>query len=365
MKKLHLFGPVYNSSGDDCISANKVAEFLNNLDESEQFEVYINSPGGSVFEGLAIYNLLNEYQSRLTVKIVGEASSIASVIACAASKVMIADTAVMLIHNPWTFAIVDEDYIKRLDKTLSTIKSQILKIYKSKTGKSVKELSAIMAESEYHDSASCIELGLADEIYKPSEEEAKEIDRSEKIKNELVRKYMILNFKDTNISHKQSEDLMNIEQIQVQVTELQGLLSNREADLLALKSEFEALQNDYNAIQAEALELREFKAQAEADIAEKTQAIWAAEEKAFCEQLIVDKKLTRAEYMGNSQDGEVPAKVVKLLKLRNLDESLYKLEREEMSAKQSLEVLTTGFDNLAQNELSLTNFIKTKYNNGV
>lgn len=365
MKKLNLFGPVYNSSWDDCVTANNVANFLKTLEDSEEFEVYINSPGGSVFEGLAIYNLLSEYSSRMTVKIIGEASSIASVIACAGSKIMIAETAMMLIHNPWTFSIVDEDYLKKLNKTLKTIKDSILKVYAKKMDMDIDDINQIMSESDYHSAEDCVKLGLADEVYTPSDDETKAISESEKIKNELVRKYMVLNF-DKNSIDNNKELKMNIEQLQAQVSNLESLLAKRESEFSALKVEKENLLNELSTAKADMTELKAFKEQAEKDLAAKTQAIWEAEEKSFCEQLIADKKLTRAEYIGNSKDGELPAKVIKLMKLRNLDESLYKAEREEMSCKPSIQSLTQGLGEFSQEVSgdSLQDYIKNVYNKG-
>lgn len=331
MKKLNLFGPVYGYS--DCVNAQTVGNFLNELQDGEEFTVYLNSPGGSVFEGLAIFNLLKEHQNQMTIKIVGEASSIASVIACAAAKgkTLIAETALMLIHNPWMMAIVDENYIKKLDKALTTIKSSILKAYNEKSGLSNEELNNIMSEADYHNAEDCVAFGIADEVYNPSVDESKAIAASETVKNELLRKYEVLNL----IIKK--ENAMTIEEAKAEALKFQSELNEAKA---ALNSVNETLANKDSELKNATEQLNVLKMHkdvADKIIADLNAKVQIDEAKAFCEEMFQAGKLTRAEINGNAKvaDGETPAKVQKLVKLKNASEDLYKMEVDEIKARSS------------------------------
>jgi ATP-dependent protease ClpP protease subunit len=179
MQKLYLFGLIASDSGPglfggggDTISAKMVTDFLGGLQPQEQFEAYIDSPGGDVFEGLAIYNLLSEYSNQLTVKVIGEASSIASVVACAGNKTLIAESALMMIHKPWLFACLNEDYILELQQKLTTIKESIITAYARKTAMSAAKINDMMTAGAFHNAKDCVKLGFADAIYVPSQEES-------------------------------------------------------------------------------------------------------------------------------------------------------------------------------------------------
>lgn len=346
MKKLNLFGPVYPY--EDCVNASSVAKFLSELKENEEFTVYINSPGGSVFEGLAIYNLLAEHQNQMTIKIIGEASSIASVIACAGGKgkTLIAESALMLIHKPWTFAFVDEDYIKKLNKQLETIKSSIIKIYSTKSSKSDEELDEIMSTAEYKTAEECVEIGIADATYSPLKADTEILKKSEKIKNEILKKYTILNLNTNNtIINRGTEmqtptktlDEANIEigklQVRAETLELENKKALASLDEYRAKYEekeqaINALNEKYFALEKE---LNEHKTLNSTLQKEK----FVMEAQIFCEKMFQAGKLTRAEINGKADltKNELPDKVKKLVAFRETNQELYDIEIAEIENK--------------------------------
>ena len=159
--------------------------------DEEEVTVYINSPGGNVFEGHAIYNLLAELKDRLTIKIIGQASSIASEISCAAQKgkTLIAANASMLIHYPWTFGMINEKYLDRLKKELVNVKESIFTSYISKTGMKAKQLEDIMSKEERFSAKDCVEMGFADEVWNPAAEEKDIIKESEDVNNKVFEQF--------------------------------------------------------------------------------------------------------------------------------------------------------------------------------
>ncbi|MFA5432615.1 MAG: head maturation protease, ClpP-related [Candidatus Paceibacterota bacterium] len=356
MKKLNLFGPVYPY--EDCVNASSVAKFLAELNESEEFIVYLNSPGGSVFEGLAIYNLLAEHQEQMTIKIIGEASSIASVIACAGAKgkTLIAESALMLIHKPWTFSIIDEDYIKKLNKQLGTIKNSIIKIYSTKSSKTEDELDEIMTAAEYKTAEECVEIGLADATYSPLKADTEILKKSEKIKNEIINKYSILNLKTNNTMINRGTEMQtttktldeaNIEIGKLQVRAETLELENKKtlASLEEYRAKYEEKEQAINALNEKYLalekELNDFKTLNSTMQKDK----FVMEAKMFCEKMFQEGKLTRAEINGKADlsKDELPDKVKKLVALRETSQELYALEIAEIENKN-----TSDYDYLSE-----------------
>src|SRR5207245_2693046 len=111
--------------------------------------VRINSPGGSVGDGLAIYNSLARRRADVTTFVDGYALSCASFIALAGNKVVIAENALMMIHNPWGYAQGDAREMRRMADMLDTHKRGMLTIYMEKTGKSEAELDRLLDDETW------------------------------------------------------------------------------------------------------------------------------------------------------------------------------------------------------------------------
>lgn len=126
--------------------------------------IWINSPGGDCIAASRIYAMLMDYKGEVTVKIDGIAASAASVIAMAGTKVLMAPTALMMIHNPATAAFGDHaDMAKAIDM-LSEVKESIINAYEIKTSLSHAQLSHMMDDTTWMNAKKAIELGFADAI---------------------------------------------------------------------------------------------------------------------------------------------------------------------------------------------------------
>jgi len=188
-----VIGEAWYDEDTSVVSVKSIRKQLENHKNGEELTIYVNSPGGSVFEGLAIYNLLAEKEA--TIKVIGEASSIASVIACAGKKVMMAETSVMLFHKPWTMAWGNEDDFEKVQSQLKVLKESIVKAYQRKTNLSSERIEQLLDEDTYHGADKCKELGFADEVYLPSEADSDKIANALKVRNNQFRK--IFNLKQT------------------------------------------------------------------------------------------------------------------------------------------------------------------------
>ena len=126
--------------------------------------VEINSPGGNVWDGLAIYNMLCGRQASVTTKVVGVAASIASIIALAGDEVEIADAALMMIHDPSGLAAGTSDDMRKMADALDQHAAILSGVYEKKTGKTATAIRSAMKAETWFTSAEAIDFGLADSI---------------------------------------------------------------------------------------------------------------------------------------------------------------------------------------------------------
>ena len=126
--------------------------------------IWVNSPGGDCVAASQIYTMLMDYRGSVTVKIDGIAASAASVIAMAGTKVLMAPTALMMIHNPASIAIGDTEEMQKAIAMLDEVKESIINAYEIKTGQSRAKLSHLMDAETWMNANKAIELGFADGI---------------------------------------------------------------------------------------------------------------------------------------------------------------------------------------------------------
>ena len=136
--------------------------------------LWINSPGGDCVAAAQIFNMLSEYQGKVTVKIDGLAASAASVIAMAGTEVWMSPVSMMMIHNPATVAWGDHAEMKKAMELLDAVKESIINAYVRKTGQSRAKLSHLMDAETWMDANKAVELGFADDILFQKEEQGSE-----------------------------------------------------------------------------------------------------------------------------------------------------------------------------------------------
>jgi len=130
--------------------------------------IWLNSPGGDCIAASQIYSMLMDYKGNVTVKIDGIAASAASVIAMAGTQVLMAPTALMMIHNPWTIAVGDSEEMLKASAMLDSVKESIMNAYQIKTGMSRVKLSNLMDAESVFPVQQAIELGFADGMLEDS-----------------------------------------------------------------------------------------------------------------------------------------------------------------------------------------------------
>lgn len=145
------------------ITAKRVAAALRTLGAGP-VTVNINSPGGDIFEGLAIYSLLREHQGEVTVKILGLAASVASVIAMSGDTVQIARAGFLMVHNAWTIAIGNRHDLREVADTLEPFDAAMVDIYQARTGEDAKAIAKAMDAETWIGGSSAVDRGFADEL---------------------------------------------------------------------------------------------------------------------------------------------------------------------------------------------------------
>ena len=168
MADLYLYGEVGG------FGAN-ASEFISALSELKgaHINLHIHSPGGSVFEGHAIFNALRNHPGGVTTHVDGIAASMASVIAMAGKPVKIASNGFLMIHNPWATFSGDAQEMRQEADVLDKLKEGLVKIYSDKSGQDSQTIRAAMDAETWFDAEEALAFGFADEVYDGLEAVAK------------------------------------------------------------------------------------------------------------------------------------------------------------------------------------------------
>jgi ATP-dependent Clp protease protease subunit len=158
---------IYDEIGAFGIPAKAFLDELKALGPVAALTVRINSPGGSVFDGVAIYNALKRHDARVTVWIDGIAASIASVIAMAGDEVIMPENAMLMIHDPSALVIGTAADMRGMAEALDKMKAGMVAAYRDKSGRDDAEIEALMRDETWLSAKEALNLGLADRIEQP------------------------------------------------------------------------------------------------------------------------------------------------------------------------------------------------------
>lgn len=164
---------IYDEIGYFGVTASDFAADIRALD-TDELTLHINSPGGDVYDGLAIYQALRTHRASVTVHVDGLAASAASFIAMAADKVVMAPRSSLMIHDAYTMTIGNAGDIRKTADLLDKASQNIAEIYAEKAGTPVDFWRDRMRDETWYDAQEAVDAGLADEV----EGKAKKIDNS-------------------------------------------------------------------------------------------------------------------------------------------------------------------------------------------
>lgn len=162
------------------VTAKKVAAALRAIGD-RPVEVQINSPGGDMFEGIAIYNVLREHPQAVTVKVMGMAASAASIIAMAGDTLEIGAASFLMIHNCWVLAMGNRHDMRETADFLEPFDAAMVDVYAQRSGQTPADIAKWMDAETYMSGSQAIERGFADALLSAdqvkTDEKAKAADR--------------------------------------------------------------------------------------------------------------------------------------------------------------------------------------------
>jgi HK97 family phage major capsid protein/ATP-dependent Clp endopeptidase proteolytic subunit ClpP len=163
---------IYDEIGEDWfaqtgVDAHAFVEALRQIPAAREIVVALNSPGGNVHDGIAIYHALAARRNKVTMRVDGLAASIASIIALAGKTIQICEGARMMIHDPYALFAGNADAMRKMAGQLDGIAEVMAGLYARKTGKTPAEMRAAMKEETFYTAQQAVDAGLADEVLEP------------------------------------------------------------------------------------------------------------------------------------------------------------------------------------------------------
>jgi ATP-dependent Clp protease protease subunit len=157
---------LYDGIGDSYWGMIDAATVINDLGKlaGRRVTLRISSPGGSVDEGRLIYNALKRHQGGVDVVVDSSAYSIASYIAMAGERVVMAKNAMMMIHNPWTMAFGDAAELRKMADVLDKYRDSIIDAYTDKSKTDRKKMLAILDAETWYTAQEAVDAGFATEV---------------------------------------------------------------------------------------------------------------------------------------------------------------------------------------------------------
>lgn len=180
---------IYDFIGEDPWSgggwtAKRVSGLLRSFG-SRDVVVAINSPGGDVFEGIAIYNLLREHKGAINIKVMGLAASAASLIAMSGDDIRMGEGAMMMVHNAWGIALGNRHDMRAAADVLEPIDDAMAGIYAARSGQDRKKVGKMLDDETWMSAAQAVDLGFANGVIDAGAAPAARIDSPVQARHQL------------------------------------------------------------------------------------------------------------------------------------------------------------------------------------
>lgn len=160
--EVFLYDEIGSGFFDSSVSAKQFADDLKAMGKVDRINVRVNSPGGDVFDGLAIYNTLKRHPAYVAMDIDGMALSIASIIVMAGDEINMAKNAMMMIHDPWKVAGGTADDFRKLADMMDQVKGNMAKTYSDRTKMPENEIEDMMSAETWMTAEQAVKNGFAD-----------------------------------------------------------------------------------------------------------------------------------------------------------------------------------------------------------
>ena len=282
---------IYDAIGSFDVNAKQFVDELKDIN-AEVINLRINSPGGSVIDGNAMFNALQRHPAKVITHIDGLAASMASVIAMAGDEVHMADNALLMIHNPWTFSMGDADELRADADLLDKMSASILSSY-GRSQYEVDELKNLMDEETWFTAQEAFDAGFVDHISTGLRAAAGDITAmaegaeikvpAEKQVVSLTKQIDAVTKASTEISADLLEQVVINQALEAKVEEITTELASAALTMEAAEASFEKVAAELEAKAAEAetkaaeLEAKDAEIEQTKEITEEAVAAKAAE----------------------------------------------------------------------------------------
>jgi len=168
--EIYIYGDITSAKWiEEDVTPTWFKDQINKLKGMKYINLFINSAGGGVFAGMAIYNILKRQTAKITARIDGIAASISSVIAMAADEIIMPKNALIMMHNPYSIMIGDANDMRKEADLLDKVKSIIVGAYKDKSQLSDEKIITMMDEETWLTGEEALKIGFADTLEKNKE----------------------------------------------------------------------------------------------------------------------------------------------------------------------------------------------------
>jgi len=282
---------IYDAIGSFDVNAKQFVDELKDIN-ADTINLRINSPGGSVIDGNAMFNALQRHPAKVITHIDGLAASMASVIAMAGDEVHMADNALLMIHNPWTFSMGDADELRADADLLDKMSASILSSY-GRSQYEVDELKNLMDEETWFTAQEAFDAGFVDHISTGLRAAAGDITAmaegaeikvpAEKQIVSLTKQIDAISKASTEISADLLEQVVINQALEAKVEEITTELASAALTMEAAEASFEKVAAELEAKAAEAetkaaeLEAKDAEIEQTKEITEEAVAAKAAE----------------------------------------------------------------------------------------
>ena len=201
--KITIHSQIGSSWFDEGIDSKGFLDTLSEFNDAEHLDVHINSPGGNVFDGVAIYNSLKNHKAKVTVTVDGMAASIASIIAMAGDEIVMPLGSTMFVHNPLTWAAGNAHEMREIASELDKITESLIDIYQDRTGMSRDDIADLMDAETTMTAQEAKDWGFATKAEKPKNPVLNTVDMQ--AVKETVKLNAVITQKDKQIQSMQKK----------------------------------------------------------------------------------------------------------------------------------------------------------------
>jgi ATP-dependent protease ClpP protease subunit len=247
---IDIFGDIGESFFSESFSKQSLQDKFKEIGNVSKISVNISSFGGSLNDGIVIYDLLREHPAKITTKVYGMTASAATVIAQAGNERLISENAMYLVHQPMILTAGNINDHKENIELLESAQEQIINIYNKRTKKSKKELRELLEENngngKWITAKEAVEFGFADSTFEPSTKGIKNFSK------EIMNQYKLPEIKNENM------DKTFFEMIDSKLDELKNLFTSKPKEgeqKEDAKIDFTEIENSINQVKQENTEL--------------------------------------------------------------------------------------------------------------